>query len=311
MLHPSPIKLVILIFAALLLSACNGETPSPTGISQPTAQSAEATNTPAILPTATPTPEPTATPVPLAAVVNGESITLAEFEAELSRYQTSAQETGTNLATNPQQVVLDEMINQLLLSQSARQQGFVVDEAALQARVDSLTTQLGGGQALLDWITAYGYTEVDFRQALRRSVEAAWMRDQITAGIATTAEQVHARQILLYNSDQANQVYNQLQSGNDFAALAADYDPQTQGDLGWFPRGYLTQPALDEAAFSLEPGQYSPVIETELGFHILQVIEKDPQHALTPDARLALQILALQDWLTQHRSESTIEILLP
>ena len=116
---------------------------------------------------------------------------------------------------------------------------------------------------------------------------------------------------MLYNSDQANQVYSLLESGNDFAALAADYDPQTLGDLGWFPRGYLTQPALEEAAFSLPPGSYSPVIETELGFHILQVIEVDPQHKLTPDARLALQLLALQNWLQASREQSTIEVLLP
>jgi peptidyl-prolyl cis-trans isomerase C len=137
------------------------------------------------------------------------------------------------------------------------------------------------------------------------------MRDQIAAGIGATAEHVHARQILLYNLDQANQVYNQLQTGNDFAVMAAEFDPQTQGDLGWFPRGYLTQPALEEAAFSLEPGQYSPVIETELGFHILQVIEKESQRTLTPDARLKLQLLAIQDWLSQRRSESSIEVLLP
>jgi peptidyl-prolyl cis-trans isomerase C len=53
------------------------------------------------------------------------------------------------------------------------------------------------------------------------------------------------------------------------------------------------------------------VIETPLGFHIIQLIEKDPQHALTPDARLALQLLAVQNWLQQRRSESTIEVLLP
>lgn len=311
MYMPSVKLITLLLLFTLLLTACDGDTPSPTGISQPTTVSVVATDTPAIPPTVTPTPEPTATLVPLAARVNGEALTLAEFEAELARYQASLQETGTNLATEAQQVVIDELINQLLLAQSARQQGFTVDDSTLQARIDSLTTQLGGGQALLDWMAGHGYTEADFRQALRRSVEAAWMRDQIASGVPSTAEQAHARQILLYNSDQADQVYNLLQSGNDFAALAAEYHPQTKGDLGWFPRGYLTQPALEEAAFSLEPGQYSPVIETPLGFHIIQLIEKDPQHALTPDARLALQLLAVQNWLQQRRSESTIEVLLP
>ncbi len=45
---------------------------------------------------------------------------------------------------------------------------------------------------------------------------------------------------------------HQLQAGADFATLAYRYDPLTGGDLGWFPRGVLTQPAVEEAAFSLQ-----------------------------------------------------------
>jgi peptidyl-prolyl cis-trans isomerase C len=106
-------------------------------------------------------------------------------------------------------------------------------------------------------------------------------------------------------------VYGQLQNGADFAELAANYDPVAKGDLGWFPRGYLSEPALEEAAFSLQPGQYSNVIQTRLGYHILQVIERDPQRPLDPDARQVLQDKALQEWMSKARSQSDIQILLP
>lgn len=301
----------ILLLFILLLSACNSTVSPPVATPQDPPQDITITDTPSLPPTSTPTSEPTATPEPLAALVNGEFLTLAEYQAELSRYQLSLEQIGTNLATDAQQIVLNDLVDQLLLAQAARQQGYVVDEATLQARIDSLTSQLGGSQALLDWMTLYNYDEAGFRQSLKRSIEAAWMRDQIAAGVPDRVEQVHARQILLYDSDQADQVYSLLQSGNDFSALAADYDPQAKGDLGWFPRGYLTQPALEEAVFNLEPGQYSTVIATELGFHIIQLIEIDTQHLLTPDARLALQINAVQDWLLTLREQSSIEILLP
>ena len=85
----------------------------------------------------------------------------------------------------------------------------------------------------------------------------------------------------------------------------------TGGDLGWFPRGYLPDKKLEEAAFSLQPDQFSAVIESPAGFHILQVLERDPQHPLSPDARLALQTQAVVDWLAQRRTQSQIEILLP
>lgn len=296
---------------ALLSAGCNRQTAVPPDQQSTPTSSIVLTVTPAETVTPLPTATNTPTPVPLAALVNNEPITLAEFQAELSRYQASQSQTGTNLATNAQQVVLNDLVDQVLLAQTAREQGFTVDEAALQKRVDDLTAQFGGSQALTDWITAHGYSDQDFRLALRRSVEAAWMRDQIIAGVPERVEQVHARQILLYNSDQANQVYQQLQTGQDFAELAAKYDPLGGGDLGWFPRGYLTEPALEEAAFSLQPGEYSQVIQTSLGFHILQVIEKDAAHPLDPDARWALQVKALQDWLQTRRSQSQIQVMLP
>jgi hypothetical protein len=41
------------------------------------------------------------------------------------------------------------------------------------------------------------------------------------------------------------------------------------------------------------------------------VLERNPQHPLSPDARLALQTQAVMDWLAQRRSQSQIEVMLP
>jgi len=63
--------------------------------------------------------------VPLAATVNGEEITLAEYQDELKRYQA---EVGTELATEAEQRVLNELIDQLLLAQGAAEAGYLADE---------------------------------------------------------------------------------------------------------------------------------------------------------------------------------------
>jgi parvulin-like peptidyl-prolyl isomerase len=295
-----------LLILSLLLASCRNGVATPTSTSTPVRVTP--TQSP---PTLTPTPFQPPTPVPLAARVNGEAITLAEYQAELDRFQASAAGAGTNLATDGKKRVLDDLIDQVLLAQAAQKAGFVVDDALLQARLDRLTAQVGGAMALANWIAKHGYTDQEFRQAIARAIAAAWMRDQITAAVPGMAEQVHARQILLYNSDQANQVFTQLQSGVDFASLAAKFDPLRAGDLGWFPRGYLTEPALEETAFTLQPGQYSSVIKTRMGYHILQVIERDTQRPLTPDARLVLQTQALHQWLAERRRQSDIQIMLP
>jgi parvulin-like peptidyl-prolyl isomerase len=262
-----------------------------------------------LLPTLSSTPSsPSSTPVPLATTVNGEAITLAEYQAELSRYQAAV---GTELATEDEQRVLNDLIDQLLLAQGAVQAGYRADEKALQARYEGLVAQLGGEQVLAAWMASNEYDQASFRRALARSMAAAWMRDQIAAEVPAAVEQVHARQILLYNSEEANRVMTQLRSGADFADLAAQYDPAAGGDLGWFPQGYLFDPRLDEVAFNLQPGEFSDVIQTDAGFHILQVVEREAIYPLEPDARLALQRRALRDWLAARRSQSQIQVFVP
>jgi parvulin-like peptidyl-prolyl isomerase len=157
------------------------------------------------------------------------------------------------------------------------------------------------------WESDHGYSDESFRAALRRSAEAAWMRDKIIANVPLSAEQAHIQQILTYNEADARQVFEQLQGGADFAALAALYDPATRGELGWLPRGYVLESGIEEAAFSLEVGTYSEVIASTVGFHIIKVLERG-DHALTPDALLTLQGAALSDWVRQQREKSGITI---
>ncbi len=295
------------ILGGLFILGLAGCKPAPAPVLP--SRTAEPGMTPAAtgtLPGVTLTPTPTT--LPLAAKVNDLGISLAEYQSELAQYQAAK---GTELAPEDKQRVLDDLIDQALLAQAAQEKGFTIDEAMLQERIQRLTGDLGDNQALQTWLTTNNYDEQSFRRALARSIGAAWMRDQIAAAVPPVAEQVHARQILLYTAEQADEIYGQLKAGNDFGNLALEYDPLTGGDLGWFPRGYLPDKKLEEVAFSLEPEQFSSVIESPAGFHILQVLERDPQHPLSPDARLVLQTQAVIDWLAQRRTQSQIEILVP
>ncbi len=277
----------IIILLALALAAC-GQTLGP-------------------VPTSTPIPTPTETPIPLAVSVNGEGVTASEFEAELARYQQAQAGLGNTVTLETAaQAVSNDFVDTLLLEQGAVASGFVVDDATVQSRIDALTAQLGGADGLGGWESVHGYTDADFRSSLRRQIGAAWMRDRIAASVPGTAEQVHVKQILLYNSGDAQQALGFLQAGWDFSDLAAQYEPVTKGELGWFPRGYLPSSAIEEAAFALQPGQYSAIIQDGTVYHILYVVERDPARLVSPDALLTMQERAVQSWLTQRRNESTI-----
>lgn len=248
----------------------------------------------------------------MAISINNIGISIEEYQQELLRLQQAQTQLG--IASTPEeqkQQVIDDFTDQLLLEQGAVQAGFTVDDAGLQARIDALAVQMGGQDKLAAWESANNYTPNTFGEAMRRSILAAWQRDQIANSIPATADQVHVRQILVQTESTANDLLAQIKAGADFATLALTYDPVTGGDLGWFPQGYLTQPEVDAAAFSLQPGQTSEIIKSAIGYHIILVIEKDPQHELSPDARRVLQEKKLTEWLDAARSASQIMINIP
>ena len=286
------IWIYLTLLTALGLSAC-ASLSTPTVVSTSTA-------------TFTPLP-PTATPEPLALTVNGEGIPLVEFNAELARYTTAQTALGKTVdSAAATSAVIEDYVAQLLLAQAAHANGFTLDDAALQARIDSLAAQVGGAEGLSAWQQSHGYSEQAFRSALRRAAESAWMRDKIISTVPSTAEQVHVQQILLYNQDTAQNFLAQLNGGADFNELAFKADPLTRGDLGWVPRGYLLNLQIEEAAFNLSVDQFSDVIATDVGFHIVRILGRDPSRPLSPDALLSLQETALKKWVEEQRAQANV-----
>lgn len=260
------------------------------------------------LPTSTPLP-PTATPPPSVATVNGEYITIAEFQSELERYKAAQTALGLSFTDEDAgKAVLEDLIAQVLLSQAARAANFTLTDADLESRIDALAAQLGSADALSQWQSAHGYDDASFRFALKRSIEAAWMRDKIIADVPTIVEQIHVRQILTYNEVDARAALDEIKAGADFDEKAAFFDPVTFGELGWVPRGYLLDPLADEALFALQPGMYTDVIATDAGFHIFKAVERG-EHPLTPDALLTVQELAVHTWLAEQRAKSEITLI--
>ena len=102
----------------------------------------------------------------------------------------------------------------------------------------------------------------------------------------------------------AASVLARVQKGEDFAALARSLSQDTSsapqgGDLGWFGRGAMVK-AFEDAAFATPPGQFAPVVETEFGFHVMQVQEaraagSTPFDELKDAIRRRLELQRAQD----------------
>ncbi|MCX2727485.1 peptidylprolyl isomerase [Thermomicrobium sp. 4228-Ro] len=129
--------------------------------------------------------------------------------------------------------------------------------------------------------------------------------------IPLRGEQVHARHILLTTREAAEQALADIQGGADFVTVARErsIDSDTApngGDLGWLPRGYMP-PEFDDVAFSLSPGEVGGPVQTIYGWHVIQVLERDPDRPISLRMLETLRSRAFQRWLDEQRRTSTIE----
>jgi parvulin-like peptidyl-prolyl isomerase len=172
------------------------------------------------------------------------------------------------------------------------------------------------GTALQSLLDRNFLTEPEFRDKLQQSV----LREKLQTAIGQeqfpdTQEQIHAREILLATPDEAIAVLSQLQAGADFAQLAQQSSTDAAsrvngGDLGWFARGGLGDKAFEDAAFALQPGQLSDVVQGSNGYGVIQVLERDPARAV-PAAQLQSQRLkAFTDWLGMRRTSPDVKLQL-
>jgi parvulin-like peptidyl-prolyl isomerase len=316
---------------ALLLAACSvGELPPqnvpptlPPTLPAPTATAPK----PASLAQATVAPTAVPANAPAAARVNGQVILQSEFEKNVARRQAEMAKQGINLSTPEGQAALAEMrsqilegmIEQELIDQEAAKQGITVTQAEVDTAVNQSIADSGGADAFNKYLTdVAGMTLDEYREGQREGMLTQKVIDRVTRDVPMTGEQVHARHILLNTKAEADSVLAQLRAGADFATLAQRYSKDTitsagGGDLGWFPRGGLFDAALEKAAFDLQPGQISGVVQSDLGgqtvYHIVQVIERDPARALSDDALLAARRAAFQKWLDDLKAAAKIERL--
>lgn len=316
MRHTKPL-FPILFLLLIALSSCGtvvptAPPPAPSVTPQPDEPAPE------VSPTSIPVP--TATVEALAALVNGEAIGLVEYEREVARYEASMVTAGQNLDTTEGQAalaqgrqwVLDLMVEQVLIEQQATQQGVVVTDADLDATIAALRGEIGE-EAFNGWLAQEGMSPEEMRERLRGDMVATEMANRVAEAVPSQAEHVHARHIVVATEAEARQILGQLQAGGDFAALARMYsqDISTRdlgGDLGFFPVGVLTSKEVEAAAFSLQPGQLSDVVPSELGYHIVQVVERLPDQEVAPENLRLLRDLAVREWLDQLRSAADIRV---
>jgi parvulin-like peptidyl-prolyl isomerase len=179
------------------------------------------------------------------------------------------------------------------------------------------TAEAGFAQFANDVFPLAHLSEEDYQ---RLAAAPALARQKVSGALAATigqsAPQVHATHILVLTREEAEAAHARVsEGGEDFATVARELstDESTAangGDLGWFTREEMVAP-FAEAAFALEPGAISDPVETEFGWHVIQVMEQDPERPLTDLQINRLQQDAEERWLEEQRASLIVTSTLP
>lgn len=255
---------------------------------------------------------------PLIARVNGEPIFLDIYQKQVAQTEQALAEQGILLdgadgeaqMAQIQENIIKGLVEQELIEQAAARMQVSVTDQELQESLQSSVNQ--GQEPVEQWLSQNDMTMEELQEMQRSQLIASKMIEVVTGALPTSAEQVHARHIFTSDADGAQALWQRLNTGENFAAVAQQEsgDPSTApngGDLGWFPRDAPMMPAsVVDAAFTLQPGEISDVIQSEAGYHIVKV-EARENRPFSPEMLLYARQQAFHTWLTEQWAQATVD----
>ncbi len=283
----------------------------------------------------------------VAARVNGVEITVEEYEqmvsSNIERYEAESQASfPEDQRSMLERRVLDGLITRATLEAETQRLGITVASDEIDAILSQFRGQFPDEDTFRNVLQQQGYTEERFEAELRRQMAIEQLFEQEVFAAITVdeqelqdfyeentmyfeqPEQVSARHIILTtqgaSDDAARSAIRQeieglrrrIAGGEDFAEVAREHSQDGSaargGSLGTFGRGQMV-PAFEEVAFSLPVGELSPVVETQFGYHLVEVTERIPARTIPyPEVRGQIEDFLLED-VRNRAAEDYVEDL--
>jgi len=248
----------------------------------------------------------------VAAVVNGDVITLRELEARTGSDYAAAQAMPPGpererAVAKALQLALDQIVAERLFAAQTSALGVETTDQEVQAAIEDIKKRNNlDDDQLREALRSQGLDFSTFRETVKRDIEAMRvLQVKVRSRVKVTDDDVrlyyqthpqefeaepelHVRHVFVGFSPgdeadeararrKAEQLLERIRGGEDFAAVArtGSEGPSASdgGELGWLKRGTI-QPELDRVIFALPPGGVSDVVRTRTGFQILKVDER-------------------------------------
>ena len=252
----------------------------------------------------------------VAALVNGEPIISKDLEAEVNGIKQQLTMRGQVPDDKKMATIREKSLQKLiqfeLLVQASEKAGVVIAKDEVEKQLNQFKQRVGSDDNFKKMLADQGMTESDVKRQFQKNIaiqqyielhimKKATIADQVAKDFYIEnkkefeqPDQVKASHILLMVKDDDTKadkeikrekllkIKKQISDGADFAKMAQRFSEGPSapkgGDLGFFSRGQMVKP-FEKVAFSLMPGDVSDVVETDFGYHLIKVVDK--QYAKT------------------------------
>jgi len=247
------------------------------------------------------------------ASVNGKAISKSQYESRLSVVKKRAAHKGRQLSdadlTTAKNRILENLIDTEVLYQQSQKQGIKVDDQAVNEQIGKIKKRFSDETAYKKAIEKMHVSEKEFRTEIQRALAINQLldsnvREKITVTDEESKEYYNSHPNLYRQPEQVkisliwikvtpddeeskkNQarkkiemVQKKVKQGEDFGMLAKTYsegpNAQREGAWGYLKRGKTSDPIRD-AAFALNVGEVSGIVEDKLGYYLIKVVDKKP-----------------------------------
>lgn len=247
------------------------------------------------------------------AIVNGKEIIISDFEKTVATYKESIEKLyGENVWDQEiKKSILTQMVQEELMYEEAKKDDLEAKEEVIEAKLKELKVGIEKDKDYAEFLKSNGIDDEFLKSQLKKEISIQNYKDKFYENTEIDEkdikkyyeenkdeykeEKIKVSHILISTIDEntnkpisepnkkeakkkAEEVYKKAKEGQDFANLAKeysqdDYSAVNGGDLGFFERGKMV-PEFETAAFNLDEGQISQIIETQYGYHIIKLTDK-------------------------------------
>ncbi len=218
----------------------------------------------------------------------------------------------------------DVFIRQWLANQSSTVKSRVEPTtSAVASAIKSFTANLPKATNYNKFLSDNSLSSSDASAMIQVMLRRINMQAYLSSLITSPLYEVHARDITLSTSAQANTILKQLKSNGDFAkiAKAQSVDATTKangGDLGWLAQGQYAQNIASNTSgivdnwifdHSRKPNEMSGVLTENGAYHIIQILQIDPARKVDATTLSTLRQNSLTSWLLSQKGKLGLSVI--